>query len=90
MKSWTPSPRVAAWTKAGLPDALGGAGGAEAQHLLVPESPEVLLSHRILRCRQIPKFSCRTIAETAAVAIFAPAASIFGSFCGICANSVRI
>ena len=24
------------------PDALGGAGGLEAQHLLVPESPEVL------------------------------------------------
>ena len=24
------------------PDALGGAGGVEAQHLLVPESPEVL------------------------------------------------
>ena len=24
------------------PDALGGARGAEAQHLLVPESPEVL------------------------------------------------
>ena len=23
-------------------DALGGAGGVEAQHLLVPESPEVL------------------------------------------------
>ena len=23
-------------------DALGGAGGAESQHLLVPESPEVL------------------------------------------------
>ena len=27
----------------GCPDALGGAGRAEAQHLLVPESPEVLL-----------------------------------------------
>ena len=26
----------------GRPDALGGAGGVEAQHLLVPESPEVL------------------------------------------------
>ena len=24
------------------PDALGGAGGVEVQHLLVPESPEVL------------------------------------------------
>ena len=24
------------------PDALGGAGGVEAQHLLVPECPEVL------------------------------------------------
>ena len=24
------------------PDVLGGAGGVEAQHLLVPESPEVL------------------------------------------------
>ena len=24
------------------PDALGGAGGVEAQHLLVPESPDVL------------------------------------------------
>ena len=29
------------------PDALGGAGGVEAQHLLVPESTEVLL----YRCR---------------------------------------
>ena len=28
--------------KRGRPDALGGAGGVEAQHLLVPESPEVL------------------------------------------------
>ena len=26
----------------GRPDALGGAGGAEAQHVLVPECPEVL------------------------------------------------
>ena len=26
----------------GRRDALGGAGGVEAQHLLVPESPEVL------------------------------------------------
>ena len=26
----------------GRPDALGGAGGAEAQHVLFPESPEVL------------------------------------------------
>ena len=26
----------------GRPDALGGAGCVEAQHLLVPESPEVL------------------------------------------------
>ena len=26
----------------GRPDALGGAGGAEAQHVLVPESAEVL------------------------------------------------
>ena len=26
----------------GRPDALGGAGGVEAQHLLVPGSPEVL------------------------------------------------
>ena len=26
----------------GPPDALGGAGGAEAQQVLVPESPEVL------------------------------------------------
>ena len=26
----------------GRPDAAGGAGGVEAQHLLVPESPEVL------------------------------------------------
>ena len=26
----------------GRPDALAGVGGAEAQHLLVPESPEVL------------------------------------------------
>ena len=25
-----------------LPVALGGAGGVEAQHLLVPEAPEVL------------------------------------------------
>ena len=31
-------------------DALGGAGGAEAQHLLVPESPEVLPSRAGL-CR---------------------------------------
>ena len=30
------------------------------------------VTHRILRCRQIPKFSCRTTAETAAVAIFPP------------------
>ena len=28
--------------RGGRPDALGGAGGAEAQHVLVPESPEVL------------------------------------------------
>ena len=27
----------------GCPDALGSAGGAEAQHVLFPESPEVLL-----------------------------------------------
>ena len=27
------------------PDALGSAGGVEAQHLLVPESPEVLPYH---------------------------------------------
>ena len=26
----------------GRSDALGGAGGAEAQHVLVPESPKVL------------------------------------------------
>ena len=26
----------------GRPDELGGVGGVEAQHLLVPESPEVL------------------------------------------------
>ena len=26
----------------GRPDALGGAGGAKAQHVRVPESPEVL------------------------------------------------
>ena len=26
----------------GSPDALGGAGGAETQHVLLPESPEVL------------------------------------------------
>ena len=29
-------------------------------------------AHMILRCRQIPKFSCRTTAENAAVAIFPP------------------
>ena len=29
----------------GRPDALGVAGGAEAQHVLVPESPEVLPYH---------------------------------------------
>ena len=29
----------------GRPDALGVAGGAQAQHVLVPESPEVLPYH---------------------------------------------
>ena len=47
-------------------------------------------THMILRCRQIPKLSCRNIAETAAVAISRAAAIIFGRFCEICANSVRI
>ena len=32
----------------------------------------VVAPHMILRCRQIPLFSCHTIAETAAVAIFPP------------------
>ena len=36
--------------------------------------------HMILRCRQIPKLSCRTIAETAAVAIFAQPQSFLGDF----------
>ena len=36
--------------------------------------------HMILRCRQIPKLSCRTIAETAAVAIFARPQSFLGDF----------
>ena len=33
----------------GRPDAPGGAGGVEAQHFLVPDSPEVLL----YRCRVV-------------------------------------
>ena len=33
----------------GRPDALGGAGGVEAQHVLVPESSEVLP----YRCRVV-------------------------------------
>ena len=35
------SPQSGRLDQGGRPDALGGAGGAEAQHLLVPESPEV-------------------------------------------------
>ena len=32
--------------KSGRPDAGAGAGGAEAQHVLFPESPEVLPYHQ--------------------------------------------
>ena len=35
------SPRGGRLDQGGRPDALGGAGGVDAQHLLVPESPEV-------------------------------------------------
>ena len=38
------------------------------------------LRDMILRCRQIPKFSCRTIAETAAVAIFPPPQAFLAHF----------
>ena len=34
----------------------------------------------ILRCRLIPKFSCRTTAETAAVAIFPPPQALLAHF----------
>ena len=37
-------------------------------------------AHVILRCRQIPKFSCRTIAETAEVAILPPPQSFLAHF----------
>ena len=37
-------------------------------------------THRILRCRQIPIFSCRTTAETAAVAIFPPPQAFLAHF----------
>ena len=36
--------------------------------------------HRILRRRQIPKLSCRTITETAAVAIFPPPQAFLAHF----------
>ena len=38
------------------------------------------ITHMILRCRQIPKFSCRTTAETAAVAIFPPPQAFLAHF----------
>ena len=43
-KSRTPSPRVAAWTRvaAGMRVLVPVTGGAEAQHVLFPESPDVL------------------------------------------------
>ena len=44
------------------------------------EDRTVMLTHMILRCRQIPKFSCRTIAETAAVAIFPPPQAFLAHF----------
>ena len=37
-------------------------------------------AHMILRCRQIPKLSCRTIAKTAAVAIFPPPQAFLAHF----------
>ena len=43
-----------------------------------PADPKLI--HMILRCRQIPKFSCRTIAETAAVAIFPPTQAFLAHF----------
>ena len=63
-----------------VPVAFWSRGLAEGQHRTwtAREKETYAITHRILRCRQIPKFSCRTIAETAAVAIFAAAASIFG------------
>ena len=38
------------------------------------------LTHMILRCRQIPKFSCRTTAGTAAVTIFPPPQAFLAHF----------
>ena len=35
-------PQVGRLDQGGRPDALGGAGGAETQHVLLSESPEVL------------------------------------------------
>ena len=41
---------------------------------------EIIEYASILRCRQIPKFSCRTTAETAAVAIFPPPQAFLAHF----------
>ena len=51
---------------------------ALVMHLVKQESHRA--GHRILRCRQIPKFSCRTTAETAAVAIFPPPQAFLAHF----------